>query len=202
MSDETRDHAGPCARTLPGAAHHRSDHRAAARPGPDPRLDPGGAAGAGHAGGRPDQPVPHQLAQRSCHRWFRPGQRPRAALRSHGVPARIIGLVGEALPDRRPQGRRGLRLPGPAPGGGRVRPDAPQGGLALDRKLLPRRRVRLGAAGLPGRGDPARRDEPGALRLAARRSAREIIAHAGQRVERQGDLRRLLGDPRRPNPTP
>ena len=85
--------------------------------------------------------------------------------RAHRRPRRQV------LPHRRAQGRRRLRLPGAAAGHRRVRPDHAEGGLALDRQLLPRRRLRLRAARLQGRRHPARGDEPRALRVAARRSA-------------------------------
>ncbi len=55
-----------------------------------------------------------------------------------GVRARIFGLVGKVLPHRRPQGRRGVLLPGAAAGERRVRPREAQGRLAQHRELLPR----------------------------------------------------------------
>ncbi len=83
-----------------------------------------------------------------------------------GVRARIVAARRQVVPHRRAQGRRGLRLPGAAAGHRPVRPDHAEGGLALHRQLLPRRRLRLQSAGLRVDRHPARRDEPGALRLA------------------------------------
>ena len=61
-----------------------------------------------------------------------------------GVEARILMLVGKYFPDRRPQGRRDLRPAGGKAGARHLRPDHPEGAVALDRQLLPRRRLRRG----------------------------------------------------------
>ena len=158
------------------------------------RGDPPRPVGRGHAGRRPPQPLPHHLAQRP--------RRPAASARSNalelpssltGVPARIVGLVGKHFPTGAHKVGAAFGCLVPRLVSRRVRPHDPEGGLAVHRQLLPRRRLRLGAAGLPGGGDPAQGDEPGALRL-ARVDRRRDHRHAGVRVQRQGDLRRLLGD--------
>ena len=66
----------------------------------------------------------------------------------------------QVVPHRRAQGGRGLRLPGAAPGHRPVRPDHPESRLAFHRQLLPRRRLRLGPAGLHLDRHPAGRHEP------------------------------------------
>jgi cysteine synthase len=86
---------------------------------------------------------------------------------------------GQVVPHRRAQGRRGLRLPGAAAGHRPVRPHHAEGRLALHRQLLPRRRLRLQPAGLRVHRHPARRDEPGALRLAGQIVAEETIKTPG-----------------------
>ena len=106
----------------------------------------------------------------------------------------IIVVVRRPLPDdRRPQGARRLRLPRAAGRHRPVRPDRhraiwpstgnyARGGVAISRHH-----------GLPGRGDPARGHEPGALRLARPLGGRpgRRHPHARHREQRQGDLRRL-----------
>ena len=103
--------------------------------------------------------------------------------------------VRRPLPDDHgPQGARRLRLPGAADRHRPVRPDPPPGDLAVDRQLRPRRHRDQPDHGVAGRGDPARGDEPGALRLArpvVRGPGRRRHPHARHRVQRQGDLRRL-----------
>ncbi len=132
-------------------------------------------------GPAPAQPFPHHLEERAQGEG-RPLQRrqfpgaSRGADRGRGAHRAAHRQV---VPHRRPQGRRRLRLPGAAPGQRPVRPHLPQGGLALDRELLPRRRLRLRPAGLHGGRHPARGHEPRALRVARRRSAREVIATPG-----------------------
>ncbi len=187
------ERAGPCHGALPGAPHHHPDHRAAAEPLRDPHRDPDEDAGARHAGPKPPEPVPHRLAQRPHHRRLRARQRARdpfGALRRARPHRRSRRSV---FSDRRAQGRRGVRVPRAQARVGSIRPHEAQGRLAFDRQLLPRRGLRLGAARLQVARDPPRGHEPGALRLAAVHGGRDH-RHARQRVERQRDLRRLLGD--------
>ncbi len=88
-----------------------------------------------------------------------------------GVQARIVGLVGKYFPTGAHKVGAAFGCLVPRLVSGEFDPDDAQGGLALDRQLLPRRRLRLRPAGLHGRRHPARGDEPRALRLARRRSA-------------------------------
>ena len=67
-----------------------------------------------------------------------------------------------------------------------------EGRLAFHRQLLPRRRVRLGADGLPIHRHPARRDEQGTLRVALQ-DRRRGDRHPRHRKQRQGNLRQVLG---------
>ena len=111
--------------------------------------------------------------------------------------------VRRPLPDdHRPQGARRLRLPRPADRHRAVRPDPPPGDLAVDGQLRPRRHRDQPDHGVAGRGDPARGDEPGALRLArpvVRGPGRRRDPHPRHGVERQGDLRRLQRAGARPD---
>ncbi len=97
---------------------------------------------------------------------FRRRQLSRTAAQSHrgAGPHRRAG--GQVVPHRGAQGRGGLRLPGAAAGDGPVRPVHAEGRLAVHRQLLPRRRLRLGPAGLHLHRHPAGRHEQGTLRLA------------------------------------
>ncbi len=95
---------------------------------------------------------------------------PRAALQPDRCPGAHHRPGRQVVPDRGAQGRRGLRLPGPPPGHRPVRPDDPEGRLALDRQLLPRRRLRLRPAGLQLHRHPAGRHEPGSASSGSRRS--------------------------------
>ena len=145
-------------------------------------------------GHQPAQPVPHHLAQRAGGegRRVRRRQLPGAAQGAdrRGRPHHRHG--GQVVPHRRAQGRRGVRLPGAPPGHRPVRPDHPEGRLAVHRQLLPRRRLRLGAAGLPVHRHPARRDEQGTLRVAVQ-GRRRSDRHPRHREQRQGNLRQVLG---------
>ncbi len=97
--------------------------------------------------------------------------------------------------DRRAQGARRLRLPGAAPDHRRLRSVAPARDLAVDRELLPWRRCDLAHSWLPRRRRAPRRNEPRALRLAAKlgcRSGRHH-PHARHREQRQGNLRQVRG---------
>ena len=131
----------------------------------------------GRAGqGRPRRPAPAQSVSRALVQRRR-AHRPAFRVPGHielpealtGVKARIVVLLGRAVPDDpRAQGAGRLCLPGAAPGVGPLRSDAAARGVAVDRKLLPRRRRHLAHPGLPRRRRAARRHEPGALRLAGR----------------------------------
>ena len=95
--------------------------------------------------------------------------------------------------DRRPQGARGVRVPGAARGDRGVRPHDAAGGVALDGELLPGRRGDLADHGLPGRGRAPRGHERRAVRV-----ARPVGGRSGRRgpdprdgEQRQGDLRRV-----------
>ena len=132
-------------------------------------------------GPQPPQPLPHHLAQRAD------GQRRRLRWRQlYRIPEFSDRRAGphpgsrrQVVPDRRPQGRRRLRLPGAAAGHRAVRPHPAEGGLALHRQLLPRRRLRLQPARLRVDRHPARGDEPGALRVARHRSPARSIKTPG-----------------------
>ena len=100
----------------------------------------------------------------------------------------------QVLPDRRPQGRRRLRLPGAAPG------HAASSTPTTRRRSGPRtgNYCRGGAfdcalLGLQGDRHPARGDEPERFEWLREIGTDEIIATPGMRVERQGDLRQVLG---------
>ena len=141
------------------------------------------------------EPLPRPLVQR------RGAPRPRSdargdrtSLRADRRPGAHRARARRAVSDDpRPQGAGRLRLPR-APGRHRpVRPNAPSRDLALDRKLLPRRRRHLPHPRLPRRRGAAGKHEPGAVRLAralGRRAFRHH-PHAGLGEQRQGDLRRL-----------
>ena len=58
-----------------------------------------------------------------------------------GVRAAHRGPGRQVVSDRRPQGRRGIWLPRASAGHRSVRPHHAEGCLAIDRQLLPRRRV-------------------------------------------------------------
>ncbi len=98
----------------------------------------------------------------------------------------------QVVPHGRAQSRRGLRLPRAATGHRAVRSDDAEGRVAQHRQLLPRRRVRLGAAGLPVDRHSAGRHEPRALRVAVQGRGRSH-RHARHRKQRQGNLRQVLG---------
>ena len=114
-----------------------------------------------------------------------------------GVKARVIGLVGSYFPTGAHKVGAAFGCLVPRLVSGEFDPEVAQGRLALDRQLLPRRRLRLRAARLHGHRDPARGDVPRALRL-AQSNRRHDHRHARLRVERQGDLRQVLGAQARP----
>ena len=141
------------------------------------------------------QPVSRPLVQRRlAPRPCRDARRDRTAARADRRPgAHRVGARRPFPDDPRPQGARGLRLPGAARRHRPVRPDAPPRDLALDRQLLPRRRRHLAHPGLPRRRRAAGEHEPGAFRLARPlgRRPRRHHPHARLGEQRQGDLRRL-----------
>ena len=103
-----------------------------------------------------------------------------------GVEAPIVVLARAPLSDdRRAQGAGGLCLPGAAPRrpAGSIR-HRPQGGVAVDRQLLPRRRRDLAHPRLPRRRRAARRHEPRALRLAGALGARTGATSSARRAPR------------------
>ena len=95
--------------------------------------------------------------------------------------------------DRRAQGACRLCVSGAAPGDRPVRSEARPRGLAIHRKLLPRRRRHIAHSRLPRRCRAAGRHEPGALRMAAGMGvrSRRHHPHAGNREQRQGNLRQV-----------
>ncbi len=162
----------------------------------DPSLLP--AIGGGEAEGRRPlgresrEPLPDHLEERPRDGALRRPELPRDPPGDHRHQGARRRPRREVLPDGSPQGRRRLRLPRPAPRQRRVRPREAQGRLAVDRQLLPRRRVRLRGPGLHGRRDPPREHVPGALHVAP---ADRLGGHrdAGLREQREGDLRQVLG---------
>ena len=111
-----------------------------------------------------------------------------------GTEARIVGLVGKWFPTGAHKVGAAFGCLVPKLVSGQFDPTTQKAVWPIDRQLLPRRGVRLRAAGLPGRRHSARGDEPRAVRVAQgdrRRGDRD----ARLRVERQGDLRQVLGDP-------
>ncbi len=155
----------------------------------DPARAPAGhprGAGAGRAVGRqPAQPVPHHLEERAAgdsgggFGGVNYLEFPRSLT---GVPRRASSpWSGKWFPTGAHKVGAAFGCLVPRLVTGQFDPTTPEGGLALHRQLLPRRRVRLGAAGLPVDRHPARRHEPGALRVAVedrRRGHRD----PGQRV--------------------
>ena len=65
--------------------------------------------------------------------------------------------------------------------------------MALHRQLLPRRRLRLRPPRLPRHRDSPRGHEQGALRVAPQHQHRRNHRHARHRIQRQGNLRQVLG---------
>ena len=128
--------------------------------------------------------------------------RPQAATPVHielpealtGVKARIVVALGALFPMiRAHKVLAAYACLAPRLVSGRFDPAQPARRVALDRQLLPRRRRHLQDPGLPRRRRAARRHEPGALRLAEPMGERAggHRAHAGHRVQRQGDLRHV-----------
>ena len=117
-----------------------------------------------------------------------------------GVNARIFAIVGKWFPTGAHKVGAAFQLPRAATGHRPVRSDDAEGRVAQHRQLLPRRRVRLGAAGLPVDRDSAGRHEQGTLRVAVQGRGRSH-RHARHRKQRQGNLRQVLGTaPQRPRP--
>ena len=111
-----------------------------------------------------------------------------------GVKARIVVALGALFPMiRAHKVLAAYACLAPRLVAGPLRSDAAARGVALDRQLLPRRRRHLAHPRLPRRRRAAGGHEPGAVRLAGRvgGGARGHRAHAGHRVQRQGDLRQV-----------
>ncbi len=113
-----------------------------------------------------------------------------------GVNARIVVALGGLFPMiRAHKVLAAYACLAPRLVAGRFDPTTPARRMALDGQLLPRRRGNLAHSRLPGRCGAARRDEPGAVRLARRLGgcARRYRPHARNGIQRQGDLRQVRG---------
>ena len=111
-----------------------------------------------------------------------------------GVKAPIVVLLGRRFPMiGAHKVLAAYALPGAAAGDRPVRSEARSGDLAVHRKLLPRRHCHIAHSRLPRRGRAAGGHEPGAFRLAAGVGfrSRRHHPHAGNREQRQGNLRQV-----------
>ncbi len=187
----------PCARALPHPAHRAADLRRAGRAEAHRCGAPRAARRCRRRRRRRAQPLPRALVQRR--RTHRPGRRAGARGAARGADRHRLAdhrRTRRPLPDDpRAQGAAGLCLPRLAPGHRPLRPGAPARAVAVHRQLLPRRRGDLARRRLPWRGDPARRHERRAFRVAGalgHRAGRHH-PHAGHREQRARDLRRLRG---------
>ena len=173
----------------------------------DPRLDPGlDAVEADRrraVGRQPPQPVPHHLEERAEGAGgggFGGVNYLEFPSSLTGVEARIVALVGKWFPTGAHKVGAAFGCLVPRLVTGQFDPDDAEGRLAVDRQLLPRRRLRLRPAGLPVDRHPAGGHEPGALRVAVE-GRRRGDQDARHRNQRQGDLRQVLGAaPIRPGP--
>ena len=147
-------------------------------------------------GCRSGQPVSHHVEERAgrARRAVQPGQLDRVSAGAHRRRRADHRPRRQVLSDRRAQGRRRVRLPRAEARQRPVRSDAAESRLAEHGQLLPRRRVRFGARRLHGRRDPARGNEPRAIRV-AQGDRRRSDPHARLRIERQRNLRQVLGNP-------
>ena len=111
-----------------------------------------------------------------------------------GVKAPIVVLVGRSFPmigAHKVLAAYACLVPRLVTG--QFRPVAPAGDLAVDRKLLPRRRRDLAHSRLPRRRRSSGRHEPRAVRLAGAMGRRSVghHPHARHRKQRQGNLRQV-----------
>ena len=129
------------------------------RPEPGPGADQEAADQRRAVGRQPAQPLPHHLEERAEGegRAVQPRQLDRVPARAdrRHAPASSAWSASTSPPARtRSAPAFGCLVPRLVTG--EFDPDDAEGGLALDRQLLPRRRLRLRAAGLQGHRHPAR----------------------------------------------
>ena len=143
----------------------------------------------------PVESVSHHVEERAegTRRAVRQRQLDRVSVGAHRHRGADRRPGRQVVSDRGAQGRRRVWLPGAEAGVGAVRSDDAESGLAVDGQFLPRRGVRLRAVGLPGGRHSARGDEPRAVRVAQGDRGRGD-RDARLRVEREGNLRQVLGD--------
>ncbi len=193
----------PCRQRSLGPSQARQhDLRTHLRRDAGPRDDRPGPAGQGQGRARtparPPQPL-EPVVEGGRHRPLHG-----AARGPHGRARTDRRDLGAALPHRLAQGRAGLLDPGREAARGALRAGRADPGLPLHGQLRHRRGLGGPAHGLPLAGGAARGDERRALREDPRLRGRGH-RHAGQRVERQGDLRQGARAARRagePHPQP
>ena len=158
-----------------------------------------------------DPDAPHPLNLFRVH-WYNDATAPAAAaVPEHVVlPEALTGVkapIVVALGDRFPMIRAHKVLAAyaclaPRLVTGQFDPDRPQGAVALDRQLLPRRRRHLAHHGLPRRRDPARGHERGAVPLARALGGRSRPTSSARRAPRATSRRSTTRAPSSPATRP